>query len=1037
MKKNNLSLLLYAHKEKLYGLKLLFIFLFGTILGVSAQESLKITGKVIDNIGEPLIGVTIVEKGTNNATITDVNGNFSLYNVASDSSIIRFTYIGFLAFESRIPHDRIISATLMPDNMGLEEVVIVGYGSQKKESVVGAISSIKPKTLESGQTRSITNNLAGQIAGVIAVQRSGEPGYDNSDFWIRGINTFGTNSTPLVLVDGIERSLSNIMPEEIESFSILKDASATAIYGVRGANGVILIETKKGKEGKPSISVKTNFGITNPTKLPEFVDGAKYMEIVNEARELSGLQASFTDEAIENTRTGVDPDLYPDVDWLNELTKSNAKNSKVSVDINGGSDRLRYSLVVGYYGEEGITIDDPGTNYNSEIKLKRYNVRSNVDLDLTSSTVVNVGIGGYVMDRNAPGTGIDEIMDRIFEATPIMHPKIYSNGQIPKYGDRRNPWALMTQTGYSTQYQSSFQSNVSVTQDMGKIISGLKGLKLKGMFSYDFWNWNNVDRTKSPTYYWASGRDDNGDLITSIVSEGQEFLDFSKSAGGNKTSYLEFQANYKRRFNSHTLEGLFLFNRREYVNGDATSAIMSIPYRNQGIAGRVSYNYADRYFTEFNFGYNGSENFKKGKRYGFFPSVALGWMISNENFMQGAQDVLSELKIRGSLGTVGNDNISDTRRFGYLATISEVTGYNFGYLGQYYSTGYQEGDFGVDNLTWESATKANIGLELGLFSSISIQADYFKEWREDIFMQRETIPETAGYSEAPYANYGKVENHGFEVSLEYNKAITDDLFLTLKGNYTFARNKITECDEAESLKNTTRAETGHPLNQHFGLIAEGLFTPDDFDSEGNLVDGIPVHSFGTVQAGDIRYADINNDGTVDSYDQKAIGAPWTPEIVYGFAFNLRYKNLDLGALFQGVDNMTNMLTGETLLPASGGGAKGGIYANVDNRWSADDPYNGDVFWPRLAITKSENNSQVSTWWLKNSSYLRLKNLEVGYTLPKAWQKACYMRHARVFFRGTNLFTIADFDMWDPELGSSNGLSYPTQKVYSCGLEVSF
>ncbi len=995
---------------------------------------LKVTGIVKDSNGEPLIGVNIQEVGTNNITVTDMEGQYSLYNVAGNASVLKFSYVGFKAQEIPINGKSIINVVMKDDSQGLEEVVVVGYGSQKRESVVGAITTVRPSILKLSQTRTVTNNLAGQMAGIIAVQRSGEPGYDGSDFWIRGINTFGSNSTPLVLVDGVERSLHDISPEEIESFSILKDATATAVYGVRGANGVILIQTPRGQIGKPRVTVRGEYGISEPTQLPEFVDGAKYMETINAARVLSGLEPSYNPDAIDNTRQKTDPDFFPDVNWLDAVTEDYAHNQRISADINGGSERLRYSLIVSYFGERGITTVDPDMEYDAKLKLSRFNVRSNVDLNLTPSTLLNVSIGGFIQNRNAPGTSTNDIFNTAFTSTPIIHPIKYSNGQIASRPQGMNAWALTTQAGYIKNYNNKLQSTVSLQQSIDKIWESLKGLNVKVLFSFDSYNYSTINRTKTPTMYQAYGRDEEGNLLTNILNEGQEFLGYSKGSGGDRSMYFEAQLNYDRRFGSHTVGALLLYNTRDYVTFDAGDGIGSLPYRNQGIAGRVSYAFRDTYFAEANFGYNGSENFKRGYRYGFFPSVAIGWLVTSESFMVSSTHVLSKLKIRGSWGLVGNDKIGG-RRFAYIPTIGSATGYNWGYLAQTARGGWQEDQFGIPNLTWETAEKINLGLEAGLWNDINLQVDIFKEFRRDIFMQRKTIPEIAGYTNTPYANFGKVENKGIDLSLEINHKFNKDFLLSVRGNFTYARNKVTEYDEPESLKNSTRAQTGQSLNQHFGLVADGLFTEDDFEN-GVLKKGIPVPSFGEVQPGDIKYKDLNDDDKIDAFDRCPIGKPYVPEIVYGFGLNTKYKNVDFGVFFQGTANFTNMLGGSSFIPGSGGGGLGNIYANIDDRWTPENPRQ-DVFWPRLSIYDLDNNKQTSTWWLRDASYLRLKNLEIGYTLPHTWQKYVAMRNARIFFRGTNLLTWAPFDMWDPEIGSGNGLKYPTQRIFSIGAEITF
>lgn len=1000
------------------------------------NETLKVTGRVIDEKGVPLIGVNIQEVGTNNIVVTDINGDFAIYNIANENSVLRFTYVGFKTVDVKVGSQREIILKMSEDTQGLDEVVVVGYGSQKRESVIGAISSIKPSTFQINQSRSISNALAGQVAGIIAVQRSGEPGADASDFWIRGISSFGSGTDPLVLVDGIERSLDNISPEEIESFSVLKDATATAVYGVRGANGVILIQTKRGEIGQPRITIKADYGVSTPTQLPEFVDGATYMDVMNVAGRFTSGQDIYSREMIDATRNGIDPDLYPSVNWLDAVTDDYVPNGRVTLDINGGSERLRYSMVASYFGERGITTTSPDVEYDASNRLSRYNIRTNLDMDLTSSTLINVSIGGYILNKRTPGTSPTEILNLAFKNTPIVHPVIYSNGQIPANTSQTNPWAAATNSGFSTSISSSLQSVFSVTQDIGKLFDWLEGLKLKATFSFDSYNWSTTDRKKTPTTYMATGRDSEGNLITQMTNEGSNFLGYAKGSGGNRNMYFETQLNYSRKFNSlHQVDALILYNMRDYVDADAASAIMSLPYRSQGLAGRLSYGFRDTYFIEGNFGFNGSENFSKRNKWGFFPSIAIGWLVTNEPFMENTLNVLSKLKVRGSFGLVGNDQL-DGRRFAYLSTINGGNGYTFGSTGGYVKNGLLEGDFGVTSLSWETVKKADVGLEIGLFNCLNIYADYFHERREDIFMMRKTIPELAGFNNNPWANFGIVQNQGFETSIEMNKSFGKDWFLSVRGNVTFSRNKIIEYDETEAIKQTTRAHTGQSLNMYYGLKAVGLFQEEDFKADGSLANGIPEHTFGVVKPGDIRYEDTNNDGRVDTYDTQPIGNPYVPEVVLGFGFSLQYKNIDVSAFFQGSTSFSNMIQGSMLIPGSGGGGLGNIYANYNDRWDPSDPYK-QVFWPRLSTNNSTNNMQYSTWWLKDASYLRSKNLEIGYTFPKSWQQAALMRDARIFFRGTNLFTWSAFDMWDPEVGSADGLKYPPMRVYSLGFQVSF
>src|SRR5665648_886308 len=993
------------------------------------QQRKALTGTVKDSKGIPLPGVSVVVKGTTIGAITDNNGTFSL-NVPDDTHTLIFSFIGMKSQEVIIGKKSIINIFLEDETVGLDEVVAVGYGTQKKYSVVGSITTINPQKLKVGTTRSMSNNLAGQLAGVIAVQRSGEPGYDNSSFWIRGISTFGGNRNPLVLIDGIERSLDNIDPEEIASFSILKDASASAVYGVRGANGVILINTKRGEIGKPKITVRAEQGFTQPSKLPSFVGAADYLEIMNGIRKESGAEGLYSQEQIDNIRNKVDPDLYPDVNWLDLITKDQAKNSRVNFSVSGGSKILRYSLVASYYSEDGIIERDKTQGWDSSLKLKRYNVRSNVDMNLTPTTLFRFNVGGYMQDRNAPAQSIDALFTEAFTIPPYVHPAIYSTGEIPRTPERSNPWAMATQSGYERSSASKIESLFSFEQDLKFLVPGLKA---KALFSFDRYSNNSVTRSKSPDYYNpAVGRDADGNLQLVIASYGQSFLDYSTGSDwGDKSTYMETNISYNQNFGKHYIDAMFLFNKRQYDNGS------KLPFRYQGIAGRFSYSFARRYIAEFNFGYNGSENFASGNRYGFFPSVAAGWLLSEEPFMEPFKKTISKIKFRGSYGLVGNDNL-DGRRFAYITTIGDTDGYRWGVNNDYNRAGRREGDQGNEDLTWETVTKANIGFELGLWNSIEFQADFFKEMRRDIFMQRKTIPGSSGFINAPWANFGKVDNKGIDLSLDVNKQVTKDLFVSVRGTFTYAVNTIIEQDEPLALQGTNRQSTGKSIGQIFGLVADGLFTNEDFSDieQGTLNENIPAHTFGPVRPGDIKYKDINKDNRIDDLDKCAIGGTWDPQMVFGFGANLKYKNFDLGFFFQGIGKTYRIIGGANFIPGSANGSMGNILTNVVDRWTVENPRQ-DVFYPRLSDYQSANNNQSSTWWLRDMSLLRLKNIEFGYNFPKNILAKAYMNSARIFVRGSNILTFSGFKLWDPEIDTNNGLRYPVMKSLSVGLEVNF
>lgn len=1004
-----------------------------------ATRAGQITGNVTDLNGEPLIGVSVVVKNEpTKGTITDINGNYAILIPDTKETALTFSYIGYVQRVENITNQKVINVVLQEDVGQLDEVVVVAYGAQKRESVVGAITSVQPAALKTSTSRSLSNNLAGSLSGVLGVQRSGEPGYDNSSFWIRGVSTFQDGfGNPLVLIDGIERSLNNIDIEEIESFSVLKDAAASAVYGVRGANGVILINTKRGKVSAPHLTVKSEFAVTQPVQLPEYIGAVQHMEILDGIRLDNGYAPLYT-ERIAKTRLNYDSDLYPNVNWMDAVTKNNADNQRVTLDVKGGTERLRYSFVAAYYNENGIIERDKTNDWDSSIKLQRYNVRSNVDLNLTPTTLMRFNIGGYLQDRNAPPQDISFILQKAFVTVPFGYPTMYSSGQVAKT-EEPNPWALATQTGYQTTTSSRIETLFSIEQDLKFITPGLKA---KVSFSFDRYSAGTVSRSKSPDYYSpATGRNEEGDLIINLKTAGSNFLGYSESADyGDKSTYLEGSLTYQRTLNKlHGLEALLLVNRRNYDNGD------KLPFRNQGLAGRTSYTYSGKYVGEFNFGYNGSENLTAEKRYGFFPSGAIGWIVSEEPFMRNIRNTIPKLKLRTSYGQVGNSNLSG-RRFAYLPTILNgssdgVAGYSFGSNKEQSWAGMQEGDFGVTNLVWETVNKLNLGLELGLFKQlIDIQIDVFDERRSSIFMQRQSIPATAGFSKTPWSNYGKVTNKGFETSVKFNHQFNKDFYVSAFGNFTYAHNVITEIDEAYALVGTSRAQTGHPVGQLFGYIADGLFTEDDFSdvSTGQLKAEIPAHTLSPVRPGDIKYKDIDGNNVINAFDKAPMGGTNNPEIVYGVGLSMKYKDFDFGFMGQGTGRIYTILGqgNGAWLPGSGNGATGNILTNVDDRWTADNPRQ-DVFYPRLSMGTNVNNSQASTWWLRDMSFFRIKNIELGYSFRKNLLNKVSLSGARLFLRGTNVLTFSDFKLWDPEVSSTYGSSYPIMKSFSTGFELTF
>ncbi|MDR0729955.1 MAG: TonB-dependent receptor [Prevotellaceae bacterium] len=1009
--------------------------LFVASSALAQQQSVKINGMVVDVEKTPLVGVNVAIKGASTVVITDDEGRFYL-DVPDKASALVFSYVGFESQEIVVGNQINFYIILRESMETLNEVIATGYGAQKRVSIAGAITTIEPQKLRVGTTRSVANNLAGQLAGIIAVRQSGEPGYDDSQFWIRGISSFAGHTTPLVLVDGIERNLNDLDPAEIESFSLLKDASATAMYGVRGANGIIIINTKRGTVAAPSITFRLEQSIQTPTKLPKFMNAAEQMTLLNRLAVEEGRQPLYSEDAVNKTATGYDPDLYPDVNWLDAITEDFAYSTRANLSVSGGSPIVRYSMVASYFNEHGIMATDKKLSYDTGTQLDRYNLRANVDLDVTKTTLFRFNIGGYLQHFHKQTASTDEVFNSAFETTPFVHPAVYSDGTIPRAPLRQNPWAETTQTGYARSTSSKLESLFSVEQNLSML---LPGLKARATFSFDTWTSGTLERRKIPTYCAPStGRDMEGNLIHGqpLNDDGTEFLGHSNSSVyGNNSIYFEAALSYGQTFaERHTVDALFLYNQRSYDDGGIQ------PYRNQGIAGRLSYTYNRRYIGEFNFGYNGSENFAKGQRFGFFPSVALGWYLSEEPFMEPVRSLFNKIKFRGSIGKVGNDKIGeDNRRFAYLTTINSGTdGYNWGYTGNFWRQGIKEGEVGVSNLTWETVTKMNIGFELGLWNAIDLQVDVFKEYRSNIFMQRETIPAQAGFISLPWANYGKVENQGIDVSLFANKQFGKDFFVSVRGTFTYAKNEITECDEPETVIGTYRSRTGTSVNTLQGLVAERLYTAGDFDASGNLISGIPIPEIAAkVRPGDIKYIDRNDDGFINALDGGYIDGTEIPRMVLGFGANMNWKNIDFGFFFQGVGDAWRIIGGNSyFIPGGGQGALGNAYDTYTDAWTEENP-SQDVFWPRLSYSESINNTVASTWWKKDMSFLRLKTVELGYSLPEKISRKIHLQTIRFYISGNNLCYFSKFKLWDPELNTNTGLKYPGMKSIMLGINLHF
>ena len=982
----------------------------------------ELEGVVIDETGLPIPGATVHIKGSTKGVMTDLDGRFTISVQRGEQLMVSFLGYEEASFEySGQKHE---SITLVPKRNELDEAVLVAYGKQRKESVIGAISTINVDKL-SHSTNKLSNVLAGQMAGIVSVQRSGEPG-EGSDFWIRGVSTFGANNRPLVLVDGIERDLNLVDADDVETFSILKDATATALYGVRGANGVVLISTRRGKEiGKPVISGRVETTISAPTRMPQMASAEEFMSMYNYAyADANDGRLFYSEEAMAKYLDGSDPDLYPNVNWMDTIYKNMADSYRANVNVTGGNERIKYYVAGSFYRENGIFKPDSGLGYNPSNNWSRFNFRSNVDIQLFEHTTLNVNLSNQYDIKRQPNNNYD-LWIYALKMIPIAIPTRYSDGTVARPTIGENPYNLLNLNGYNEIFTNNAQSLVGLTQDFAPLLEGLKG---NVKFSWDAFNYAHLNRSKNPSTYYAVGRNEDGSLKYVKNNDGSDYLSLYRSNAGTRTFYLESSLTYDQVFaEKHRVGTLLLFNLKDKADNFPASYIASLPYRNLGIAGRATYSYADRYFIEGNFGYNGSENFSPQKRFGFFPSVAAGYMISNEPFWKELRDVVSLLKIKGSYGLIGNDQIGGNRRFAFNSEMQYARGYIFGDKGGNELAGLATGYPGSPDVSWELAKKFNAGIELELFYCFKLDLDIFHEHRSGIFIERASVPSVVGINVNPYLNLGEMENKGIDASLEFNKRINSELSISARGNFTFNRNKKLYDDQPHP--NYPYMDViGKPWNQQFGYIALGYFlSEDEIANSPKQLDNPRV--------GDLKYKDINGDGIVNTDDYVAIGRTSIPEINYGFGVNLNWRNFDISFFFQGVGNVTAFIRGETLDMSDTNQLYSNVYRDVAlNYWTPERP---DAKYPRLSINGSQNNLAPSTHNQRDMSFLRLKSAEIGYALPKQVCKKLSSSGIRFYISGSNLLTFSKFDLWDPEINSSQGASYPNMRAVNLGATFNF
>ena len=1002
------------------------------------NKTIKVSGTVTDEQNQPLIGVNVTIQGvTGFGTTTDVDGKYTIEMEPYNRLV--FSYIGFVEQEILIKEQTKQNVVLKEDDAtSLDEVIITGTGVQKKLTVTGAVTQISMDDIASTSTSNLTNMLAGNVPGVMAMQSSGQPGQNTSEFWVRGISTFGAGSSALVLVDGFPRDLNEISIEDIESFTVLKDASTTAIYGSKGANGVILITTKKGKAGKVNVDAKFEAAYNTRTMTPEFADGYSYASMMNEALITRNQEPEYSAEELEILKLGLDPDLYPNVDWQDLLLRNGAMTYRGSLNLSGGGNTARYFISGSYLNEQGMyKVDenikkDYDTNANSQL----YNYRMNVDVDITKTTLVKVGVSGSLRKMNEPGRAVN-VWEALMRQNPIEIPAMYSDGRFPTRGvdADTNPWVLTTQTGYNETWNNKIQTNITLEQKLDFIT---KGLSFVGRFGYDTNNGSNIRRMKMPELYKANKqRNEAGELVFNRIAAEQKMSQESGSSG-SRYEYLEAELHYNRGFKDHNIGATLKYNQNSSIStvGIGGDIINGIARRNQGLAGRISYNWKNRYFADFNFGYNGSENFAKGHQFGFFPAMSAAWNVAEEGFIRNNAKWINMFKIRYSYGKVGNDNLG--ARFPYLYTIAGVDrGYQWADLGYNKSyTGLAYTALANNNVTWEIATKHDLGIDLALFNDkFSLTVDYFNEYREGIYMTRNYVSYMVGLNGlAPTANVGKVSSEGFDGNFAVKQKL-GEWDLTLRGNITYSKNTILDRDE-ENAYYKYQLQKGYRVNQARGLIAAGMFS--DYEEIRNY----PTQQFGEVMPGDLKYKDVNGDGVVDGGDVVAIGATERPNLIYGVGLSARWKSFDFNIHFQGAGKSSYCIQGPSVYAFSEKEIGNILPDLVDGRWidstisGTEATMNPNASYPRLSYGGNSNNYRASTFWLRNGSYLRLKTLEIGYNLPQKWVNKIYSKNIRLFFIGTNLLTFSEFKLWDPEMGSTTGAHYPLAKTFSFGFNIS-
>lgn len=1040
-----------------------YLWLFFLIFSIHAssyaqQESIDVRGTVLDSIThQPISNATVNLKGTDKRTNTDALGLFELKGGRIGDSIV-ISFVGYLSQTIKIEGQNRLSIYLSPINNSVEEVTVVAYGTQKKTSMVASITSINPKELK-GPTSNLTSMLAGKVAGVIAYQRSGEPGNDNASFFIRGVGSFGAGKKdPLILIDGIESStndLARLQPDDISGFSVLKDAAASSLYGARGANGVVLVTTKNGIQGRAKFNVRYENSISSNTRNFKFADNITYMKMANEAVLTRNAQGTlpYSQNKIDHTIQGDNPLLYPNNNWIEQLIKDHTNNQRLNFNVTGGGGIAQYYVAGTLNSDRGILKTEKNNKFDNNIDLKNYSVRSNITLNITPTTEGIIRTYAQFDDYRGPLDGGTGVFQSAIWSNPVMFPAVipdsyapftthpmFGNAIIPRTTNSlyNNPYAKMV-SGFKEYNSSTINVQLEAKQNFDFITEGLSARIMAYTQRYSFFD---VRRSFNPFYYNLLALPGTDQTALSVLNEnsGTEFLDYRQGDKlQNTTSYGELAVNYNQQIaDKHEVTGMLIGIMRNYQTANANNLQSSLPARNLGVSGRGTYAYDNRYLFEFNFGYNGSERFSKNHRYGFFPSFGVGWNLNEEEFFESMRTTISKMKLRATYGLVGNDQIGNQNdRFFYLSLVnpnSAGRGYRWGNNWDYYRNGYSISRYENPEITWEKSTTLDIGMDLNLTNGLNVVVDYYKSHRTNILMTRSNIPNTTGFQANIQANIGEAKNHGVDLSVDYNKTF-NNFWTSIRANMTYAVNELVvneEPDYPESLSYLSRI--GQPLSQQYGLIAERLFV-DDIEAQKS-----PLQSFGgelPTMGGDIKYRDINNDGRITDLDRVPIGFPTDPQLVYGFGFSLGYKSIDLSAFLQGSARSSFFIDPGNITPfAMNGPYQNGLLREIANSYWSEDNQDVRAFWPRLTDGFNNNNNQFSTWWMRDGAFIRLKSVELGANLPSKMISKMKVGNLRVYANAMNLVVWSKFKMWDPEMGGQ-GLGYPIQAVYNFGINVGF